>query len=70
MDSFDQCRPGLLPQLLGCDDCESWTCAFLALGVIVAVILAILAIICFLTDRVFNLDSDDTGKQSRQKKVQ
>ena len=31
------CKPGPLPILLGCDDCESWSCALLSLAVIVIV---------------------------------
>ena len=47
---LEECSPGLLPQLLGCDDCESWGCAGAALAIIVAAVLLLLALLFFLTD--------------------
>ena len=38
MTSTFECHPGIVPRLLGCDDCESWSCALTSILVILAAI--------------------------------
>lgn len=38
MTSTFECHPGLVPRLLGCDDCESWSCALASILLVLAVL--------------------------------
>ena len=38
MTSTFECHPGIVPRLLGCDDCESWSCALASILVILTAI--------------------------------